>query len=42
MTTGTPWTTLQAPILEDVFAQRMLVTPSPDDRSPLVVPVRGA
>ena len=42
VTTGTPWATLQAPILEDVFGQRMLVTPSPDDGSPLVVPVRGA
>ena len=42
VTTGTPWTTLEEKVLEDVFGQRMLVTPSPDDGSPLVVPVRGA
>ena len=40
VTTGSPWAALQEPLLSDVFGQRMRVTESPDDGTPLVVPVR--
>ncbi len=40
VTVGSPWSTLQEDLLERVYGQRMVVTSSPCDDTPLVVPVR--